>query len=98
MLELVVYCLAAYGLSWIIAESKISYPFRLAVSEIPHWSGAWLLALLECVGCLGVHVGYTAYLLGAAPKVMHDWWVCALFTAASNLLIERALRESTPKA
>lgn len=95
MIELGIYFLAAFGLSWVLAESKISFPLRKLLNETDTTISAWTLALLECVGCTGAHLGYTAVLLGVAPETfghgLKALVFCALATVTSNLLIAKVL-------
>ena len=54
--------LVIFGLAWVIADSKISYPLR-------EWVGArssFLLDLLECPACL-------SFWLGAASALLSGW-------------------------
>lgn len=47
-----------WGASWIIADSKISRPFRLWL--VTKWgTGSWLLQLLECPACTSFWMGWT---------------------------------------
>ena len=68
-----------------------------ALPEVPSlipYVGPWLAALMECVGCLGWHLGFVAGASGfmALPLGL-PWWGAGLFlafaTAATNLLLAK---------
>ncbi len=69
---------AIWGLSWIIADSKISLPIRLWISlRGPPWS-TWVLSFLECPAC-------TSFWLGLATAVifLDLRWLAIPFALAS---------------
>ena len=84
--ELLIYSVAAFGLSWVLADSKISLPVRERLSTGGPVA-LFFLPLLECVACTGFHVGWISQLLGAAPFT--HWYLAAFFTCASNLLLAK---------
>jgi hypothetical protein len=87
MTELLVYSVAAFGLSWVLADSKISLPFRERLAARASWPAVFLLALVECVACTGFHIGWVGQLLGVAPFA--HWYLAAFFTCASNLMLAK---------
>ncbi len=90
MIELLIWTIAVFALSWIIADSKISYPFRMALETMEKkkiFGAGFLLVLLECVACTGFHFGWIGYLLHIAPFA--TWWHAAFFTCGSSLLLAR---------
>ena len=89
MISLVVYSLTSFGFAWVIGFSKISYPIRLHLGEHKVFLNGWLLALMECVGCVGFHLGWISYFFGLAPKGISEWWVAGFFTAGSNLILAK---------
>jgi len=88
MISLLVYSVAAYGLAWIVGLSKISYPLRMRLSTMGAL-GSLLVVLLECAGCVGFHQGWIAYVLKLTPAELPHWWIAALFTATSNLVLAK---------
>lgn len=100
MISFVIYLLAAFGLAFVLGYSEVSFPFRSALSK----SGAlarWFLKLLECPGCVGVHIGWSWVMLGGAPFFgASSRWVemglLAFATCASNLLLARLAGLSEP--
>jgi hypothetical protein len=84
--------LSVFGVSWIIADSKISLPFRRFIAA-KLGADSLLLALLECPPCLSFWLGLaTAFLLhwGHFAVVM-----APLCTAVSLILwsyVEKANR------
>ncbi len=96
MIQLVVYSVASFGLSFIVGHSKISLPFRTLVDpgEIRTFNDslrAWFLMLLECPACLGFHSGLWFGFFIGIPGVMDPGWatggVLALFWTATNLFL-----------
>ncbi len=91
MTDLLIWSLAAFGFSWVLADSKISLPMRIAIDQpgLGVRARRWFLILLECVACTGFHVGWISQLVGLAP--FNHWYVAAFFTCASNLLLAKAV-------
>lgn len=93
--DLLVYVLACFGVSWVIADSKISFPFRVWLEKKAEprtflaAGAAFLLAFAECVACTGFHLGWVAYLFHIGP--FNSWYIAAFFTCASNLLFAKHL-------
>jgi hypothetical protein len=52
--EAILVCLFVFGVAWVIADSKISVPFRRA--EV-FGEDSFVLALLECPPCLSFWLG-----------------------------------------
>jgi hypothetical protein len=97
LLDLVVYCLTAFGFWWITGRSRASLGLREWAAKRGA-SGELIVEMLECPGCLGFWIGVgpgfaldlikpesifgrTVY-FGLAVAV-----VCGCFTTASNLLL-----------
>lgn len=73
MLILALYFLAAFGIAFIVGQSKISHPFRVLLGGHQHtdengdsygpcmplipYVGPFLVTLVECPGCLGFWIG-----------------------------------------
>jgi hypothetical protein len=93
MKDLIVWSIAAFALSWILADSKISFPFRTRLGRLENLGGipgglaVILLTLIECVACSGWHLGWIAQLLGIAPFA--EWWLAAFYTCGANLLLAK---------
>lgn len=88
MISLLTWSVVAFGLAWVIADSKLTYPFRKAWADTQRSSPAvFLLALFECPACLGWHLGWAGYLFGIAPFT--SWWQAAFFTCGSSLLLAK---------
>lgn len=95
------YTFAAFGLAWIIADSKASRPVRRLVAYFAEHEAAsratrviasLVLALLECVACLGFWIGlvvgwYLAPALGGTRIVLALSLAC--YTAGLNFVIGR---------
>lgn len=78
MMSYILAILAIWGLSWIVADSKISLPIRLGISlRGPPWS-TWVLSFLECPAC-------TSFWLGLATAVifLDLRWLAIPFALAS---------------
>lgn len=84
--ELVIWALAAFGLSWSVADSKLTLPSREWMSRQGRIAN-WALVGMECVACTGGHIGWIGYLAGLAP--FEHWYIAAFFTCASNLLLAK---------
>ncbi len=88
-LELIVFVLVAFGIVFGIGQTKLTYPFRKWLSR----GGPvklWMLLLLECVFCLGFHLGWIAVCFHLAPYFSHDLRggiECAFFTASACLVV-----------
>ncbi len=92
MVDLLTWTIAAFALSWVIADAKISLPFRNALDTLKQkrvFGAGALLMLVECVACSGAHVGWIGQLLGVAP--FKSWWMAGLYTCGSNLLLAKWL-------
>ena len=94
-LGLAIYCLMAFGISFVLGFSHISLPVRVALAKAGN-IGGWCVRLLECPGCLGFWVGAVAYIvLPWMPKYaalltenkLVGLLVLAFFTVASNLIL-----------
>ncbi len=59
-LSLVLFFLAAFGLAFVLGFSKISLPFREALSR-GGVVGGFFVALVECPGCLGFWEGLAGW-------------------------------------
>lgn len=65
--------LAAFGLAYIVGHSKVSLPFRIALTPPDHrrglafWCMRTFVDLIECVACFGFWEGFVSTWLG--------WWV-----------------------
>ena len=57
-----------WGLAWVIADSKISLPFRRFIAETTGEDG-WPVRLLECPACLSFWLG-----LGAGGFLHMGFW------------------------
>jgi hypothetical protein len=53
---IIVICMATFGLAWIIADSKISIPFRTWIARHTG-EDSIVLMLLECPPCLSFWIG-----------------------------------------
>jgi hypothetical protein len=92
---------AAYGLAWVLGRSKLTLALRewLAAPRDapadryhshmvfpPRPAALWVLALIECPGCVGFHEGWV---YGAVTRA--GWRASILFglgTLAMNLIFE----------
>jgi hypothetical protein len=100
LLDLVVYCLTAFGFWWIVGRSRVSLGLRTAIAARGA-SGELIAELLECPGCFGFWFGVAASFgvasIGACIGSVFDNCdsfrglclaiVFGCFTAASNLLL-----------
>lgn len=90
MINLIVWSITAFGFCWVVADSKVSLPFRMWLekksigSGFLHFLATFFLAMFECVACTGFHVGWISYLCGVTAFT--SWWTAAFFTCGSNLL------------
>ncbi len=84
MLEIAKLLLAAYGFAWFLGRSKLTLGFRRWLAQVP---SPWLLALLECPGCVGFWTGYLY-----VARRSWDTFVPAVLTGfvvlTTNLLLE----------
>lgn len=91
------YLLAAFGLAFVVGQSRISLPFRIAIAPDgqPKTVGGslrgLLVDLLECPGCLGVWIGVSAWAYGLTLGLpLKHWELLAalpLLTCASNFIL-----------
>lgn len=91
---LLVFTLSVFGLTFVIGQSKASYPLRtwFAGTDLgasPFGRGV-VLGLIECPACLGFHLGWIAFLFRLTPPELTTWWISALFCCATSLLLVRA--------
>ncbi len=95
MTGLVIWSVGAFGLSWILADSKISFPVRAWMYTVEQRGGAlgraaaFTLALVECVACTGFHLGWIGSIAGISPVA--TWWMSALFTCGSSLILAKVV-------
>ncbi len=87
MIHLLVFTLAIFAVCYIAGFSKISLPLRARLDR--PGTRSWVLALLECPGCLGFHLGWGVFLLHLTPSVLSSWWISGLYCCASSLLLAR---------
>ena len=95
MTSILVWSVCAFAFSWVLADSKISYPLRTWLANkarggpvtFSKVAASFFLSLLECVACTSFHVGWIAQLAGVTP--FHAWWMAALFTCGSSLLLAK---------
>ena len=87
------YCLTAFGLAFVVGQSKISLPFRVALAKAGP-VGLFLVELLECPGCFGFWCGiaysFTAHGRGLtlwAPPLWAGTIALGLFTCATNMVL-----------
>lgn len=86
MIELIVFSLIVFGISWGVGHSELSFPIRYAISKAP--LGNVIIAGLECFGCLSWHLGWIAWLLHLVPvSPLNTWWKAAFFASASSLVL-----------
>jgi len=82
---------AVYGLAWIVADSKLSYPFRRQVAST-FGADSLLLALLECPVCqsfwYGLAAGFFFLNLGLWLSLAF-----ALIAVTSSAVLWRVTRE-----
>lgn len=100
MTELLIYSFCAYGLAYIVGESKISLPLRMWIEppSVRDAKVSWLiqcfdsirlvvLSLIECPACFGTWVGFF-YGLWSAPTFMppetRGAVLLGLYTCGSN--------------
>ncbi len=90
MIALLVWTICAFALSWIVSSSHITLPFREALDTMKRKGivgAGFFLTLLECVGCFGVWEGVGGFLIHLTPSELTTWWIAALFTCGTNLLL-----------
>lgn len=103
MIELFVYTVAAFGLSWVAADSKISYPLRKRLDRPTDKLGTmginvlaiFLLLLIECIACFSFHIGWIAVAFGLAPFFSHSVAgaiFCAFYTCGASFMLARIAR------
>lgn len=93
MTDLVCYCLAAFGLAYIVGHAKISLFFRVLIGGTPSGGkplipvvGPFLVDLVECPACFGFWEGL-AYGWITTNFVGGLWFGC--LTSGSNFLLGR---------
>jgi hypothetical protein len=74
MISLIVFLLAAYGLTNAITGGQIFEPLRESLARIPR-VGDWLFGFIECPMCVGFWVGLGIYTAGLRPNIGATWWV-----------------------
>ncbi len=92
MIDLVIITVAAFACSWVIADSRLSLPFREALDTMKHkkvFGAALLLTFVECVACTGAWIGMLAYFSGATSFLFSSWWMAGLYTCGANLLLAK---------
>lgn|SRR5574342_655639 len=93
--QIFLWCLFSYGVAYVIGHSKISLPFREWLSE-GRGIKAWVLDLIECPGCLGIHIGFWFGLFydrlhyAFNDDLFYNAVFLSFFTCSSNLLIHLA--------
>lgn len=88
MIELLVFAVVTFAISWTAGHAGISYPVRLRLNR--SWVGSVIVSGLECFGCFSFHCGWLSYVLGVAPSPLNSWWKAAFFAAGANLVLARA--------
>jgi len=91
MIPLLVFTLSVFAVTFIIGQSKISLPIRIAVDDgtkASTWR-MWILALLECNACLAVWLGAGAFFFHVTPPALATWWISSLYCCASSLLLAK---------
>jgi hypothetical protein len=88
-INLLIYCFAALGLSYVLGFSKLSKPFREMGAKMP--ITYVLVLLVECPACLGFWIGVAAVAFRFAPlpiaaTIWHAIYF-GLFTAGTNLFL-----------
>lgn len=64
MSTLFLYTFAAFGLAYIVGHARVSLPVREYLAPTPDvrppWGGfgTWLVSGMECVACMGFHIGF----------------------------------------
>jgi len=56
--ELFMWYLAAFGVSYIVGFSKISFPFRVTLGNSKSTLLHWFLDLIECPACVSTWLGF----------------------------------------
>lgn len=88
--------LAAFGLAYIVGFSKISLPFRIALTPGDHkqglvfWCMRTFVEMIECVACFGFWEGVVMAQLGVwAPFGVSFWQTIAAgcLVSATNLIL-----------
>lgn len=105
MIELVAWCLIAFGVTYVVGHSQITrgmrewlYAPKVDERGVPVEVNRWarlVVDLMECPACFGFHVGWIGYLLGfrilaTDLGVIADAIAFGFLTSGSNLLLARA--------
>lgn len=73
-------CMSVFGLAWVVADSKISLPFRRIVAQ-RIGDASLFLTLLECPPCLSFWLGLTVGLtIGLGLGAIGLAFVCVAFS------------------
>lgn len=94
-LPLILYFIAAFGLSYIIGYSRITFNIRTLADERGGRAGKWLNDFLGCVACTGFHIGWISMWIWLGG---FDWKFllgAALCTCGTNLYLARTTGVST---
>lgn len=95
MTQLIIWTIAAFGFCWVVADSKISLPARVWLSLRQSRLAVAVLALAECVACLGFWVGLLGQLAGLAP--FEHWYIAGFYTCGANLLFAKFIGMLEPE-
>jgi len=92
--DLLVYCLAAFGLAFIVGSSKITLRMRNAIAPLPKADRTlanglrrFFIELIECAACFGFWEGLAALYFFSA--LVPRWWILPLLTSGVNLLLAK---------
>lgn len=92
--DLAIYCLAAFGLAFIVGSSKITLALRNKIAGSPTktlgWSRAlraFFVELIECAACFGFWEGLAAVFFFSS--LVPHWWMLPLLTSGVNLLLAK---------
>ena len=100
MNELAVFVLLALGvsqLSWIVADSKVMSPLRLAFWGLPIYGQAlsalheWLDDGINCASCVGMWLAFAATLLVMPDFIGGNVWVSVPWYTFALALVARGL-------
>ena len=92
--DLLVYCLAAFGLAFIVGSSKITLRLRNMIAGPPVSEPSlsrsvrrFFVELIECAACFGFWEGLAAVFFFSA--LVPRWWMLPLLTSGVNLLLAK---------